>query len=1620
MSSYEFTAFQESALLTGNDTSLGHGDTFVMPQSASVTFVVSDNDTYLSGDSKKNENADDKSGQTAEITTAAGDDLGNGRQIYAETYHWVHDQNGNWYVMIEIEQEGTGDTYFTFYEGSGYTTPPAGTSLTVTSQCNVTSDWIKYNDLDAGDLTPPNGWINGRFTIDGDANDNEWNDATGQWDDGIEGAVIQLLDLQGNVVAEAVTDAYGWYHFDVPAGDYRIQFPPQDGYEFSAQDSGVAEHYDSDADASGLTDVITVVAGQTVHDLGDAGVKLVPVPAPITVDAADDILVVTENEGAGDFDINILANDTSDLGPVTKVFTVEGQTAKVGQWINLEAGGRVRIDQDGNLDFDADGDFTALNDGESAIVNLEYSIAEIQTEAEETQHLSFNEFARGTVITNQFAAAGLTISSANSNNPVMIFDTAHATGGDTDLATNNLGKVLILSEDRDSNDPDDNAGGGTFIFEYDRPADVTSLTFLDTEEPGAQIKFYDDAGSLITTIQGPVTANGGQATVNFDVSGVARMEIKLQGSGAIDNLSYTFPATETILAEDTATVTIEVQGIDDVANNIAPIAVNDAFVTDEASSITGNVLSNDSDPDGDAISVVGVEGGQVGQSFEVTTAKGYTGQVTLNADGSFSFAPDASFKSLAANEQDSFDLTYTISDDPTTAQKTNLLFVLDVSNSTVGESGDNVFVGTGVGDVNGDGRADTVLDAEIAAVINAVNKLLAQGIDPNMVDVGIVTFSGLVDLTRFAAPFNNPTEDATTVGTWQLDEAALIAALTDINSGGWTNYEAGLQEAEAWLAEHADAGEANNVYFLSDGRPIIDSQNGVYVTQTSADYGDEVARIANNYDASIYAIGVGANSDLTYLNEIDNTGGAEQVLDSAALTVLLEDLVVLPQTDTATITVTINGLNEGPDAVDDEAITDEDSAISGNLLTNDTDPNGDSLTVTALSFGAVGVAATVASAAGVEGELVVNADGSYSFTPGAGFDALAVGESDTVTFTYTVSDGNGGVDTASVTITVNGLNEGPDAVDDDAITDEDSAISGNLLTNDTDPNGDSLTVTALSFGAVGVAATVASAAGVEGELVVNADGSYSFTPGAGFDALAVGESDTVTFTYTVSDGNGGVDTASVTITVNGLNEAPVAVDEVFTIDENDRIGVASGDDNDSGTVYELNVFDNDNDADGDILTITSVFGADPATAVAAGTPITVTTANGIEVSVTIAPDGRVLFDTGDKFKSLPVGESDSLVVNYTIDDGNGGTDSAEVTIIIDGLNEVPVASNDVKIISETGKIGVGSDAVTLNVLDNDEDADGDVLSVVDANGVPAGQPFTVTTANGVAVQVVVGSDGTVSFDTAGQFSDLNDGETDTLGFTYTVSDGNGGTDSADVSITIEGEGSVSGPQSSLNIVFVVDASSSNIAANSAAAFFEGFAGNKDIDGDDNPASQLDSMLYSIQQISDTYAAAGQTDVDISIVLDGRTTAILGDPSDGDTVFTVGQDLSAAFNTIQEVPYFAAGEVDTSISLAGSILSDLSANDQAGLTENRLFLMTSDTLSFSNSGIFGLLNAVGGLGGVLGQAPDTDSLVFDSTFGSAALLNNLVEAVAGDGSADQIATIADLEGFLATINDDLIV
>ena len=212
-------------------------------------------------------------------------------------------------------------------------------------------------------------------------------------------------------------------------------------------------------------------------------------------------------------------------------------------------------------------------------------------------------------------------------------------------------------------------------------------------------------------------------------------------------------------------------------------------------------------------------------------------------------------------------------------------------------------------------------------------------------------------------------------------------------------------------------------------------------------------------------------------------------------------------------------------------------------------------------------------------------------------NALAQGQVVSDQFTYTVVDANGATSSSTLTITITGTNDAPVAVADvngaDVVTEAgvnpgntafagDPSAAGNVLTNDTDVDvlGETKAVSAVN----GLAGNVATAVeGTYGSVTINADGSYSYALANGdadTNALAQGQVVSDQFTYTVVDANGATSSSTLTITITGTNDAPVAVADVNGADVVTEAGVNPGNTAFAGDPSAAgNVLTNDTDVD---------------------------------------------------------------------------------------------------------------------------------------------------------------------------------------------------------------------------------------------------------------------------------------------------------------------------------------------------------------------------------------------------------------------------------------------------------
>ena len=347
-------------------------------------------------------------------------------------------------------------------------------------------------------------------------------------------------------------------------------------------------------------------------------------------------------------------------------------------------------------------------------------------------------------------------------------------------------------------------------------------------------------------------------------------------------------------------------------------------------------------------------------------------------------------------------------------------------------------------------------------------------------------------------------------------------------------------------------------------------------------------------------------------------------------------------TDISTLTITVQSVKDLTD--DDEVVSiDEDTTVTGNVLNNASSPD-EPLTVTDFEIGGV-TYAIGATASIVEGDLTINADGSYSFVPSENYNG------DVPVATYTVEDGAGDTDISTLTITVNPVSDLTDGDEAVRINENTSAI-GNVL-NNASTTDNPLSVTDFTVGgtqyAIGSTAVLS-----EGNLTINANGSYVFVPSNDYVGVVP------VATYTVTDGAGDTDLSSLRITVDGGgNIPPVAADDSFSVDQGETV---------SGNVITHNdgdgVVDTDG-GDGATLTVTHVNGNALVFDVTTGYA-TVVVEGG---NLTINAQGQFTYHNSEGF----VLGSAYPSFEYTVSDG---TDSDIAEVVISVNDTAPLAVDD--------------------------------------------------------------------------------------------------------------------------------------------------------------------------------------------------------------------------------------------------------------------------------------------------------------------------------------------------------
>ena len=1186
---------------------------------------------------------------------------------------------------------------------------------------------------------------------------------------GVDGNLATTAD---NLVYTTTTDANGQYHFGVlPLGTYQIQ-APTGTLSYPEPVGTLAIRIDSDAATPLGTVGITLANGGTASanagyvEQNDAPVNHLPATAPSGLeDTTFGVAGVTISDvDAGNGTLQVT------LSVLHGTLSLSGLPSGVTQ----SGANTAALTLTGNL--------TGLN---AALANLRY-LGQANYNGADTLTINTNDRGNfgdhdGNGIPGQLSDALIAVDTlpitviAVNDAPVAVNDTASATeaGGtlNSQVGVDPTGNVL-------SNDTDvDIATNGDALR-------VVSVT----NQNGATLSLPNIGATSIAGLFGTLTlgaAGGYQYTVDNNNPAVEALRL----SGQTLSEHFTYLVFDTFNARSTGTLTVTIHGANDT-----PVGVNDTGSATEAGGVlngtagsdaTGNVLTNDTDVD--------------------SVANGETKQVTG-----------------ITNQLEG------VVNSP----------LVPVTAGTTSGTGTSIAGTFGTLKIGADGTYRYVVDNNNAAVQQLVPA------DAPLVDIfsyRVTDAGGLSDLAELRIQVRGANDNPVASD----DQATAIAgaAALGVNPLNPSGNVITVASRPGTLTQPGGNGIDTDVDHTDQPNTLL-KVNGVRTGLESA--GGGLAAVATGTTSvsgtalagSFGTLHIGADGTYTY--DVDSNNAAVRALaPGATLTETFTYQIVDTSglTDRAQLVITVVGVNDPPLAQNDIALAVEAGGVrnatpgvdpTGNVLANDSDPDRDAISVTAIRTGAeagTGTAGTLGqSLQGQFGTLTLNANGSYAYVvnnASAAVQALRLPTDQLVErFTYTIADSHGATDPAELDIVISGRNDAPVAQDDQATAVEAGGTNngtpgidptGNVLANDTDVDaGDTKTLDGVRNGGAligGGFATVAgptSIAGLFGTLTVAPDGTYTYTVDNSLPVvqrLIPGRSLVEVFTYRMHDAAGASETAQLTVRIQGAWDAPVATNDFAIAVANNG---TRGSFNPTG-----NVLTNDSDVDADDrldgtgAKVGAIDSDAPLVTVIGGT----TNANGRLLfgqfgDLVIGADGSYFYRVDAANPTLiALGPLQTVndVFTYQISDEGGLTATATLTIIVRGRNDAPVGHTDAATAIEAG--GVNNTAPGLdpsgNVLANDTDAEGDALHVdaIRTGGLAAGAGGTA----GAVGSVLQGAYGALTLNADGTWhytvnNDLpavqalrTSGQTLQDVFTYTVGDVFDARGAAELRITIEGQ-----------------------------------------------------------------------------------------------------------------------------------------------------------------------------------------------------------------------------------------
>ena len=1042
-----------------------------------------------------------------------------------------------------------------------------------------------------------------------------------------------------------------------------------------------------------------------------------PVAAPDTVAATEDQPVTFDPRG----------NDSNIDGNPLTITAIAGQPIAIGAPVTLPQG-TVSLNPDGTLTFTPNPNFNGpaafsytISDGTSnSTAQITVNVAPVPDTA-----LIGGAVSGATVEDTTLVTGGtLTVSDPDAGeaafNPQTDIPGIHGTFS--------IDAAGAWTYTLDNTDPAVQAlGAGQTL-----PSEVFTVTTLDGTASTVTVSITgsDDApvisagsGAVVENTQpqvsgtlsatdidnpalafNPGTVNGNFGALVLASNGAWTYTLDSRAEPLAQGQTVGDTITVTLNDGSTTTVTITITGTNDAAV-IGGVATGS--VTEDGTATTGGTLTV-SDVDSPATFVPG-------------SASGAYGDFAIDAAGAWTYTlrnADANVQALTSAQQPIESFTVTAADGTTSTvtvivNGANEPPVAVVTPANGNEDSPSIPVLLGGSDVDGSVASFTV------GSLPANGVLFFNG-SPVTVGLVIPATAGAATLSFVpAANFNGSTAfdftatDNEGAVSPSVNVPISVAAVADTAviggaANGATVEETTLTTGGTLTVTDPDAGEA-----AFNPRTNVAGAHGTFSIDTAGVW----TYTLNNADPAVQALGAG------------------QTLPNETFTVTTIDGT------SQVVTVTITGTNDVPVAQDASAAVTEDAPLlTGNVIATDTDANA----VLAYSLNSPAPAG-----------LIFNPNGSYTFdASNLAYQSLAAGQQQVLTIPYTVTDDQGATSTANLVITITGTN--------------DAAVIGGISTGSVTEDGvpvasGTLTVTDVDSPANFVASI---ATGTYGDFAINAAGAWSYTlrnADANVQALTSAQHPIESFTVTSADGT----TSTVTVTVNGANEPPVAI-----------VTPASGNED----TPDIPVVLGGTDVDGSIASFT--IGSLPTNGVLlfGGTPVVL----GQTISAT-AGSATLSFVPAANFNG-------STAFDFTATDNEGAVSpSVNAPITVTAVNDAPVAANDQGSVtaSQTLTVSAAEGVIqsTSVAAGRDTDVDGDVLSITRVSA-GTGAPTTTVPSGGVTVAGTYGdlllrNDGSYTY-VANRANAVPTGTQVNDVFTYQVSDGNGGLATASLTLQVSG------------------------------------------------------------------------------------------------------------------------------------------------------------------------------------------------------------------------------------------